>query len=89
MQCRHESYDLWSGNKKYELKTNNFFLDSLILEGGNDRLFRDIRNFQYTLRNIREERISHLLRGGSLKSQNPSVILYSRNSGDTRYRPEW
>jgi hypothetical protein len=89
MQCRHETYELWSGNKKYELKTNNIFLNSLILEGGKDRLFRDICNFQYTLRNIREERISHLLRGRSLKSHNPSVILRSRNSGDTRYRPEW
>jgi len=54
----------------------------LIFESQKDRLFRDIRNFQNTLRNIQEERISHILRGGSLKPRNPSVILHSRNSGD-------
>jgi hypothetical protein len=39
------------------------------VQGGTDRLSRNVDNYQYALRNIQEERISHLHRGGSLKSR--------------------
>jgi hypothetical protein len=34
------------------------------------------RNYRYSLRNNIEERISHLLRGGSLKSRIPNTSLF-------------
>jgi len=39
------------------------------LEEGNDTLFRNVGNYQSTLRNIPEERRSHSHRGGSLQSR--------------------
>jgi hypothetical protein len=41
---------------------------SLILEDWTNMLLRNIGNYQSTLRNIPEERRSHLHRGGNLKS---------------------
>jgi hypothetical protein len=38
-----------------------------------------VRNYYYSLRNNPEERSSHLLRGGSLKSRNPRSILITEN----------
>jgi len=45
------------------------FGDNLSHIQGPDMLFRNVDNYQSTLRNISEERRSHLHRGGSLKSR--------------------
>ena len=39
----------------------------MTLEDGTDRFFRNFVNYQYTLRNIPEERGTYPYRGGSLK----------------------
>ena len=46
-----------------------FFSDCLTRENGTGKLFRNVGNYQSALRNISEERISRLHRGGSLKSR--------------------
>jgi len=52
-------------------------LDRLILEDGADRLSRNVGNYQSALRNIPEERRSHISGGGSLKARtNPSAMLH-------------
>jgi len=50
------------------------YLDCLILEGGTDRLSRNVGNYRPTLRNIPEEQISHLRRGGRLKITHDRII---------------
>jgi hypothetical protein len=46
-----------------------FFVDFLTLEGGTERLSRNVgKELHYTLRKIPQACRSHLLRGGSLKS---------------------
>jgi hypothetical protein len=47
--------------------------DCFTLEDGADILSRNIGNHQSTLRNIPEERRSHLQHGGSLKSRNQTT----------------
>jgi hypothetical protein len=49
------------------------FLDCLTLEDGINRLSRNVGNYQSTLRNIPDERWSHLHRAWSLKSRCRSV----------------
>jgi len=49
--------------------------DCLPVEGGTDRLARNIDNYQSELRNISEERRSHLRRCGSLKSNTDHPVL--------------
>ena len=45
------------------------------LEDGTDRFYRNVGNYQSMLRNVLEERSSHLHRGGSLKS--PIVNIFN------------
>jgi len=52
-------------------------MDSLTLEGGTERLSRNVgKELHYTLRNIPQACRSHLLRGGSLNSS----VVYKRFS---------
>jgi hypothetical protein len=43
------------------------FKGKAVLEDRTDRLFRNVGNYQYTLRNIPEERMHNLCSGGRLK----------------------
>jgi hypothetical protein len=49
-------------------QAGQILLDFSIFENVTDGLFRNVGNYRSTLRNIREERISHLHGGESLKS---------------------
>jgi hypothetical protein len=51
------------------------FLDCLTLEDAQDRLSRNVSNYQSTLRKIPKERKSHFHHGGSLTSRNETALL--------------
>jgi len=64
-----EQHKELKSQKKHKYATTTLFLDCLTLECVTDRLSRNVGNYESTLRNIAEERISHLHRGGNLKSR--------------------
>ena len=76
MQRRLVASHRGSGDTHRPTFKNQAVREFILLGYGPHRLYRNVCDYQYTLCNITEERISYLHRGGDLKSHIPLWLLW-------------